>query len=102
MGDGFLQGQTDQTLTRSGKPVRTHRLIADGHEVWRAGIRSLLQKVPEWEVVAEALNGRDAVEKVLRYRPDLIILEMVMGGVNSFDAVRQIRPSSPSTKVLMM
>ena len=66
----------------------------------RAVIRSLFEKVG-WDVVAEAADGQEAVEKSKSYNPDLVVLEMIMPVKNGVDAAAEIRQSSPSTKLLM-
>ncbi len=57
-------------------------LIADDHEVVRQGVRSLLEAHPGWEVIAEASDGRDAVEKVAQLGPDVVILDIGMPNLN--------------------
>jgi two-component system nitrate/nitrite response regulator NarL len=76
-------------------------LIADDQETVRAEIRAVLER-QHWEVCGEADNGQDALEKVQRLKPDLIILDMSMPVLNGFDAAQEIRQESPSTKVLIL
>ncbi len=77
-------------------------LIADDHEVARRGIRSLLENHPGWEVVAEASNGRDAVNAATRLKPDVALLDIGMPSLNGLDATRQILNVSPATRVLIL
>lgn len=77
-------------------------ILADDHQLMRAGLRSLLAKERDLEVVAEASDGRQAVELVTRHSPDLAILDIGMPGLNGIDAARQIRANSPRTKVLAL
>jgi DNA-binding NarL/FixJ family response regulator len=77
-------------------------LIADDHEVARRGIRALLESHPGWEVVAEASNGRDAVNSAARLKPDVALLDIGMPSLNGLDATRQILAVAPATRVLIL
>ncbi len=57
-------------------------LVADDHDVIRRGVRTLLEEQPGWEVVAEASNGREAVEKANLVQPDVTILDLSMPELN--------------------
>lgn len=84
---------------RSGS--RKQILIADDHEMLRRGVRAMLERVPDWEVCGEAVDGPSAVEKAAALRPDLVILDINMPNLNGLAAVRQILRSAPQTKVLV-
>jgi DNA-binding NarL/FixJ family response regulator len=77
-------------------------LLADDHEVVRAGLRALLEEQSGWEVVAEAVDGRDAVEKASKLRPDAVVIDIAMPSLNGLEAVRQIVKAVPNTKVLVL
>ncbi len=77
-------------------------LVADDHEVVRRGVCSLLEAHSGWEVIAEALDGRDAVEKAAQLRPDLVILDIGMPNLNGLEATRQILRSHPGSRVLIL
>jgi DNA-binding NarL/FixJ family response regulator len=77
-------------------------LIADDHEVARKGIRALLENQPGWEVCCEAANGRDAVTETLRLKPDVVLLDIAMPGLNGLDATRQILAQSPDTRIMIL
>ncbi len=77
-------------------------LLADDHEVVRAGLRALLEEQDGWEVVAEAVDGRDAVEKASKLKPDAVVIDIAMPSLNGLEAVRQIIKAVPSTKVLVL
>jgi len=77
-------------------------LLADHHSVVRRGLRALLEAQPRWKVVAEAANGRDAVAKATRLRPDLVILDISLPELNGLDVTRLIRKAVPHTRVLIL
>jgi len=76
-------------------------LVADDHDIVRQGVRTLLEEQPGWKVVAEASNGREAVEKARLAQPDVTILDLNMPELNGLEAAREIL-SSVSTKVLVL
>ena len=77
-------------------------LIADDHAVVRAGLRTLLESRPSWQICAEAADGRDAVEKAAKHKPHIAILDIGMPLLNGVESARQIRKSSPSTEILIL
>jgi DNA-binding NarL/FixJ family response regulator len=77
-------------------------LIADDYPVVRRGLRTLLESEPEWEVVAEASNGDEAVTYVEQLRPDVVILDVSMPVLNGLDAARLIVKSVPDARVLVI
>src|SRR5437660_2534832 len=77
-------------------------LLADDHEIVRRGLRALLEAEPGWEIVAEAGDGRDAIEKTKEMKPDVAILDISMPSLNGLDAARQIVTSGSPTKVLIL
>jgi len=79
----------------------TRILVADDHEVMRLGIRNLLETKPNWRVCAEACDGRDAVEKAIQLRPDIIIMDLTMPNMNGLEAASQISRSNPDIPVIL-
>ena len=79
-----------------------HILLADDHEVVRKGLRALLEAQPGWKVIAEAVDGRDAVEKAKELRPDVAIVDIGMPCLNGLEATRQIMKKAPRTRVLIL
>lgn len=77
-------------------------LIADDHELMRKGIATTLGEVPGWTVVAQAENGRQAVELAQSVRPDIVILDMTMPELNGLEATRQILANRTGERVLIL
>jgi DNA-binding NarL/FixJ family response regulator len=77
-------------------------LVADDHEVVRKGLCALLSEQPGWEIAAEAHDGRDAVEKAKKHKPDVTVLDIAMPLLNGLEAARQILKDVPSTKILIL
>ena len=77
-------------------------VIADDHEVVRKGIAAQISQRPNWEVVAEATNGRDAVTVALRMKPDLVVLDLSMPELNGLAAASRIRAAWPEARILML
>jgi len=77
-------------------------LLAEDHQIVREGFRSLLQHEGDIEVVAEAANGRQAVQLTRKLRPDVVVMDIAMPLLNGLEAARQIRKDFPDTKVLFL
>ncbi|HMI69370.1 MAG TPA: response regulator transcription factor [Solirubrobacteraceae bacterium] len=77
-------------------------LIADDHGVVRGGLKLLLDRQPDMEVVAEAADGAEAVAQALAHRPDLAILDVAMPRLTGLQATREIRSLAPDVGVLIL
>jgi len=75
-------------------------LLADDHELMREGLRAMLERHRDVEIVAEAASGREAVKKAAKLQPDLVLMDVSMSDLNGIEATRQIKSESPRTKVL--
>jgi NarL family two-component system response regulator LiaR len=74
----------------------------DDHEMVRIGVSAYLQVQPDMEVVGEAVNGRDGVEKALLLRPDIILMDMVMPEMNGAEATKAIIDQWPEAKIMIV
>lgn len=76
-------------------------LVVDDHEIVRRGLRGLLETQPRWQIIGEAANGRDAVEKAAALCPDMVILDISLPG-DGLEAARRILQALPQTEVLIL
>lgn len=81
-------------------PIRV--LLVDDHQLFRAGIRSLLQTVSGVEVVAEAGDGREGLRLIEAHRPDVVLMDILMPGLNGLDAAARVARTCPATRVIML
>jgi DNA-binding NarL/FixJ family response regulator len=84
----------------SEEPIRL--LIADDHPVFRQGLRVMLESAGEFEVMGEAADGDEAVARALELKPDVVLMDLRMPGLNGIDATRKILEESPSMGVLVL
>ncbi len=85
-----------------GVNMKLRILLADDHEIVRRGLRALLEKHEGWEVCGEAADGREAVEKTLQLKPDVVILDIGMPLLNGLDTTRQLLQHDPSSKIIVL
>jgi len=81
---------------------RIRVLLAEDHAIVREGLRSLLEKQPEIEIVCDAEDGRIAVERVRELQPDVVIMDITMPNLNGLEATRQITKEFPQIKVIAL
>ena len=82
------------------KPIRI--LIADDHPVFRFGMRALLETEADFEVVAEASTGEQAIALTNQLRPDIVLMDITMPSINGVEATRHILEQTPETGVLIV
>ena len=77
-------------------------LIVDDHAAVRRGVQRILQSFPEWEFCGEAANGEEAVRLAAALKPEIIVMDVSMPGMNGLEATRIIRDVLPTAKVLLL
>ena len=94
----FSMPQQDANINEM--PIRI--LIADDHEIFRRGLRSLLESHPEWEVCGEAIDGQEAVDRAKELNPDIVVLDITMPRLNGLEAAQLIRSEAPHSKMVIL
>jgi DNA-binding NarL/FixJ family response regulator len=79
-----------------------HVLIADDQAITRTGLRTLLESVPDLEIVGEAANGAEVIELAAALQPDVILMDLRMPGINGIEATRRIHRTSPHIGILVV
>lgn len=82
------------------RPIRV--LLVDDHDLFRAGLRVLLQDLGGFEVVAEAGDGREALRLVGEHRPDVVLMDLMMPGLNGLEATARVAREFPGARVLVL
>jgi DNA-binding NarL/FixJ family response regulator len=77
-------------------------LLVDDHEVVRIGLRALIERHPNFEVVAEAGTAREAIERVEAYSPDVVVMDIRLPGGSGIEACEEIAEKHPNSKVIML
>lgn len=77
-------------------------LLADDHSILRAGLRSILNSTPGFEVIAEADNGKDALKAALSLRPNLLLTDLSMPKTNGTECIRDLKKRAPEVKILVL
>ncbi len=95
-----LVPRIQKLLDRATRRIRV--LIVDDHAVVRDGIRAVLSLQRDMQVVGEAVNGKEAVEKTIELLPDVVVMDIVMPVMNGLEAAKEIRKKCKSAKVLML
>jgi DNA-binding NarL/FixJ family response regulator len=77
-------------------------MLVDDFEPWRNFAASLLQKNPGWEIIFEASDGLEAIQKAEEFQPDLIVLDIGLPGLSGIEAAPSIRRIAPESKILFL
>jgi DNA-binding NarL/FixJ family response regulator len=86
--------------TSSGVPIRV--LVADDHPVVRSGLAGIISQEPEFELVAEASDGRNAVARFREHRPDVVLMDLRMPDMDGVAAIREIKSDFPEARILAL
>lgn len=82
--------------------METSILLVDDHKIVRNGLRSLIEKKPTLKVIGEAENGRDAIKFCEKFKPDVVIMDIAMSGLNGVQATKQIIDIDSNIKVIAL
>ncbi|MFA5089311.1 MAG: response regulator transcription factor [Candidatus Omnitrophota bacterium] len=77
-------------------------LIVDDHDIIREGIKTILRRQPEYEVVAEAKDGQEALEKIIKLKPNILLLDITMPQKTGLEIIEEALKKSPATKILII
>ena len=87
-------------MTAASHPIRI--LAVDDHPLFRSGMGSLVATQPDMKLVAEASNGREAIEQFRTHRPDITLMDLQMPEMNGLDAMIAIRSEFPEARIIML
>ena len=96
----MISQKFDPFRPESGKQIRC--VVADDHTLLRLGVRRLLEEAPDFTVVGEGSDASEALKLVLQYRPDLLLLDISMPGMSSFEAARLIEEHCAGTRIVYL
>ncbi|MGB8213094.1 MAG: response regulator transcription factor [Anaerolineales bacterium] len=82
--------------------VKQRILLVDDHEVVRLGLKSLLERHPQFEIIGEAASAREALEQVANGHPDVVVMDIRLPGTSGIEACEEITSRFPETRVLML
>jgi DNA-binding NarL/FixJ family response regulator len=77
-------------------------LLADDHDILRQGLKLLLENQPDMHVIGEARNGSEAIERTIKLKPDIVVMDISMTGTDGMEACQRIRVQQPETQVLIL
>src|SRR5215470_19539727 len=99
---GSCSGETesDQTMSASSKSIRI--LAVDDHALLRSGIAALLATQADMTLMAEASNGKEALDKFRAHRPDITLMDLQMPGMNGLDAIAAILKEFPEARIIVL
>ena len=83
-------------------PDKCRVVIAEDHTIVREGLRALLSAGPDFEIVGEAEDGREAIKCVENLMPDLVLMDLSMPKMHGIDAIREIKRQNPQSKILVL
>ncbi len=87
-------------MTQAAELIRV--MVVDDHAIVREGVRQVLAGAPEFAVVAEARDGREALSLAEQHKPDVVLLDLTMPGLSGLDVTTRLKAQAPSTRVLIL
>src|SRR5215472_9256720 len=93
---------SDQPSTPQEKGDAIKLFLLEDHQVVRQGLRLLLEGEPKFHVIGEASSGLGAADTIVELKPDVVILDLLIPGLNGLEVIRQIRQSSPDIKIVVL
>jgi DNA-binding NarL/FixJ family response regulator len=99
---GGTHGSSHRTDGAAERKARIRVILADDHPIVRLGIRAELEKIPGLEVIKEASDGRQALELVEELRPDVVVMDISMPGLNGLEATERITKTYPDVRVIIL
>jgi DNA-binding NarL/FixJ family response regulator len=94
--EGQIGGATGPRTT----PIKV--LLVDDHTIFRQGLKRLLDEEPRFKVIAEATDGRDALDMVKEHRPNVVLMDLTMPGLSGLEATRRVRKAYPDCSILIL
>jgi DNA-binding NarL/FixJ family response regulator len=77
-------------------------LIVDDHAFVRRGVRTILESFPGWELCGQASDGKEAIEMVEQLKPDVVLMDVTMPGMDGIEATRIVRATNSQTKIVLL
>jgi DNA-binding NarL/FixJ family response regulator len=83
-------------------PTKVRILVADDFDGWRVKVREILGARPDWQIIFETCDGFEAVQKTLELRPDVVLLDLAMIGLNGIEAAERILKYAPDSRIIFL
>src|SRR5437899_10745948 len=97
------QGLQTEQCTQPARSIMPYSvLLVDDHKIMRDGIKTILERTPDFRIVGEAENGSDAVSLCRKLRPDLVLMDIGMPGLNGIEATAEVVRHCPTVKVTIL
>lgn len=91
-----------EAASRRPEMKSSRLLIVDDHEIFRRGLRALLEPSSEWQICGEAVDGLDAIEQCKSLNPDIVVLDVSMPRLNGLEAARVIKKEKPDSRIVII